>query len=256
MAGSRNAEAVEIKTVSWSFGTGQGTGTVGEIRTQGQLEIESNGKSVKRNADPSNPAVHVEREGNDVVKRMSELTKVDIETEPAPMEQGEGGEENLVETGEEGMGGPTEATETVGPKKRSHAKKASAAAETGEKREHEGEGEGEEKTVEVGDGEAGGGEHPAAEKKKRAKGAKAGAEGGAKRTRSATKTEGGTKKSGRPRKGSKVKKHDEALEGEAREGDAKKRGPGRPKKSDASEHPPTAEETTGDAPAARTRSKD
>ena len=241
------------QTVSWKFGAGQGTGTVGEIKTQGQLEIQSNGKSVKRNADPSNPAVHVEREGNDVVKRMSELTKVDMETEqdnPASMEEGEGGEEKPAETGEKDA---TAATEAVAPKKRSHTKKASAAAETGEKREHEEEEE--VATGETGDGEAGGGEHPAADKKKRARGAKA--EGGAKKTRAATKTGAEGKKPGRPRKGSKAKKHEEgAGEGEAMEVETKKRGPGRPRKSDASEHPPTAEETTEDAPAARTRSKD
>lgn len=45
------------------------------MKTHGSLEIESKGKRVRRNADLDNPAVHVAREGNDVVKRASELTK-------------------------------------------------------------------------------------------------------------------------------------------------------------------------------------
>lgn len=45
------------------------------METHGSLEIESKGKRVRRNADLDNPAVHVAREGNDVVKRASELTK-------------------------------------------------------------------------------------------------------------------------------------------------------------------------------------
>jgi len=61
--------------VSWNWGGGKPSGTVAEVQTEGKLEIESKGKAVHRNADPSNPAVHVAREGNDVVKRASELTK-------------------------------------------------------------------------------------------------------------------------------------------------------------------------------------
>lgn len=62
--------------VSWKWGSsGHPSGTVAEIKTHGALEIESKGKRVRRNADLDNPAVHVVREGNDVVKRASELTK-------------------------------------------------------------------------------------------------------------------------------------------------------------------------------------
>jgi hypothetical protein len=45
---------------------------------------------VHRNADASNPAVHVAREGNDVVKRASELTKES--SPPAPQEENEAGQ--------------------------------------------------------------------------------------------------------------------------------------------------------------------
>jgi len=61
--------------VQWSWGAGHPSGTVEEIQTHGKLEIESKGKKVHKNASEENPAVHVGREGNDVVKRMSELEK-------------------------------------------------------------------------------------------------------------------------------------------------------------------------------------
>ncbi|RPA92979.1 hypothetical protein L873DRAFT_1603979, partial [Choiromyces venosus 120613-1] len=61
--------------VSWNWGSGHPTGTVAEIKDHGSLEISSKGKKVHKNADPKNPAVHVARDGNDVVKRASELTK-------------------------------------------------------------------------------------------------------------------------------------------------------------------------------------
>ncbi|EXJ87825.1 hypothetical protein A1O1_04752 [Capronia coronata CBS 617.96] len=42
---------------------------------EGELAITSKrGNKIKKNADPSNPAIHIARSGNDVVKRASELT--------------------------------------------------------------------------------------------------------------------------------------------------------------------------------------
>jgi len=61
--------------VSWNWGGGKPGGTVAEVQTEGKLELELKSKTVHKNADPSNPAVHVAREGNDVVKRASELIK-------------------------------------------------------------------------------------------------------------------------------------------------------------------------------------
>ena len=43
--------------------------------TEGEIAIKTKrGNTVKKNAEPDNPAVHIERSGNDVVKRASELT--------------------------------------------------------------------------------------------------------------------------------------------------------------------------------------
>lgn len=68
-------------TVSWEYGAGTAEGTVAETKTSGELAIETNGKEVKVNASEDNPAVHVARDGNDVVKRESALTKTEGTTE-------------------------------------------------------------------------------------------------------------------------------------------------------------------------------
>lgn len=62
--------------VSWKWGQGKPSGTVAETADEGELAIRSNkGNRIKKNASPENPAVHVTRSGNDVVKRASELEK-------------------------------------------------------------------------------------------------------------------------------------------------------------------------------------
>lgn len=61
-------------TVSWQWGSGAPSGTVAEVAKEGEVAIESHrGNTIKKNAEPDNPAVHVERSGNDVVKKASEL---------------------------------------------------------------------------------------------------------------------------------------------------------------------------------------
>lgn len=60
--------------VSWNWGGGQPGGKVVETKTEGEIAIKSKrGNTIKKNASPSNPAVHIGRSGNDVVKRASEL---------------------------------------------------------------------------------------------------------------------------------------------------------------------------------------
>lgn len=45
-----------------------------ETKQEGEIAIETKrGNTVKKKAEPGNPAVHIERSGNDVVKRASEL---------------------------------------------------------------------------------------------------------------------------------------------------------------------------------------
>lgn len=61
--------------VSWKYGGGNPEGTVAEVKASNELAIETKGRQVKVNASEDNPVVHVARDGNDVVKRESALTK-------------------------------------------------------------------------------------------------------------------------------------------------------------------------------------
>lgn len=46
-----------------------------EVAEKGDIEIKSKkGNTIKKNASPDDPAVHIERPGNDVVKRMHEVS--------------------------------------------------------------------------------------------------------------------------------------------------------------------------------------
>ncbi|KAI1343683.1 hypothetical protein F5Y15DRAFT_174357 [Xylariaceae sp. FL0016] len=61
--------------VSWNWGGGAPGGTVAEKKHDGPVEIKSKrGNTIKKKGEPNNPAVHIERSGNDVVKKASELT--------------------------------------------------------------------------------------------------------------------------------------------------------------------------------------
>ncbi len=60
--------------VSWNWGSGAPGGKVAETKDHGEIAIQSKkGNTIKKNAEPDNPAVHIARSGNDVVKRASEL---------------------------------------------------------------------------------------------------------------------------------------------------------------------------------------
>ncbi|KAF2236853.1 hypothetical protein EV356DRAFT_565308 [Viridothelium virens] len=60
--------------VSWQWSGGRPGGTAAEVATEGKVAVESHrGNTIAKNAEPDNPAVHVERPGNDVVKKASEL---------------------------------------------------------------------------------------------------------------------------------------------------------------------------------------
>jgi hypothetical protein len=102
--------------VSWNWGGGAPGGTVAETKDEGGIAIKSKrGNTIKKNASPDNPAVHITRSGNDVVKRASELT---VE-EKAPANKSKGGRkrgartqdpetEEEEEEEEEGEGGDQE----------------------------------------------------------------------------------------------------------------------------------------------------
>ena len=83
--------------VSWQYGGGQPSGEVAEKKTEGEVAITSKrGNTIKRNADPDNPALHVSRSGNDVVKRMSEVEVADkADDEPDEQETTANGDEKM-----------------------------------------------------------------------------------------------------------------------------------------------------------------
>lgn len=59
----------------WKYGGGNPEGTVAEVKASDELAIETKGRQVKVNTSEANPAIHVARDGNDVVKRESILTR-------------------------------------------------------------------------------------------------------------------------------------------------------------------------------------
>ncbi|WVQ68214.1 uncharacterized protein L199_006421 [Kwoniella botswanensis] len=64
--------------VSWNWGSGQPSGKVADIVEEGKAEVKSNkGNTISKNASEDDPAVVIERSGNDVVKRAHELNEVD-----------------------------------------------------------------------------------------------------------------------------------------------------------------------------------
>ncbi|TKA28354.1 hypothetical protein B0A50_03821 [Salinomyces thailandicus] len=67
-------EIKEGDQVAWQWGGGKPGGVASEVKEQGELTMETKrGNEVKKNAEPDNPAVKVDREGHDVVKKASEL---------------------------------------------------------------------------------------------------------------------------------------------------------------------------------------
>ncbi|ORY35429.1 hypothetical protein BCR39DRAFT_509616 [Naematelia encephala] len=64
--------------VSWNWGSGQPSGKVADIKA-GEASVTSNkGNVIKKKGTEDDPAVVIERSGNDVVKRAHELNEVDI----------------------------------------------------------------------------------------------------------------------------------------------------------------------------------
>ncbi|KAI1114038.1 hypothetical protein F5Y14DRAFT_451437 [Nemania sp. NC0429] len=84
--------------VSWNWGGGAPGGTVAETKESGEIAIKSKrGNTIKKNASHDNPAVHVERAGNDVVKRASELT---VETKASGNKKGKDDDDDDENEGE------------------------------------------------------------------------------------------------------------------------------------------------------------
>lgn len=62
--------------VAWKWGGGMAEGHVQEVSTDKMTRETKKGVEVTRNGDKSNPALYIERDGNNVVKKQSEVYKV------------------------------------------------------------------------------------------------------------------------------------------------------------------------------------
>ena len=61
-------------TASWNWNGSTPSGEVAEKKTEGEVSIQSKrGNTIKKAAQPNDPAIHLARPGNDVVKNQSEL---------------------------------------------------------------------------------------------------------------------------------------------------------------------------------------
>jgi hypothetical protein len=68
------ADSLISRTVSWKWSGSRPGGEVAEVKEEGEAKITTkNNNEVKKNAEPDNPAVVIERSGNNVVKKASEL---------------------------------------------------------------------------------------------------------------------------------------------------------------------------------------
>ncbi|GIZ37768.1 hypothetical protein CKM354_000120400 [Cercospora kikuchii] len=129
-------EIKEGDSVSWQWSGSRPGGTVAEVKEQGKAEITTkNDNVVSKNAEPDNPAIVIERSGNNVVKKASE---VDVE-KPGDKHKEDQGEEKTVTENE------TNDKKDDGDKKENgekqngekDEKKENGDAETGDKRKAE-----------------------------------------------------------------------------------------------------------------------
>jgi len=60
--------------VSWKWGAGHPSGVASEVKAGDLTVVSHRGNEITKKGTEENPAVHIERSGNDVVKRASELT--------------------------------------------------------------------------------------------------------------------------------------------------------------------------------------
>jgi len=124
--------------VSWQWSGGRPSGEVAEVVKEGEATVTSNrGNEIKKNADPEDPAVHISRPGNDVVKRAHEL---DVEEKASGA--ADGGEKAAV---------AQEKNDEDSEMKDAHEGEKNGDAKTGEKRDHtEAEDDGVERPAENG----------------------------------------------------------------------------------------------------------
>ena len=129
-------KADEDLTVSWNWGSGAPGGKVAETKEHGEIAIQSKrGNTIKKNAEPGNPAVHIERSGNDVVKKASELN---VEEKASGSSSSKKREHKDDKEEEEGDGPITENAEGKDVKKQKTEKKSTKTDKKNTKASDEG----------------------------------------------------------------------------------------------------------------------
>jgi len=123
---------------SWKWSGSRPSGEVAEVKEHGDLSIQSNkGNTITKHASPDDPAVHLAREGNDVVKRAHELTVEKeangTETKAPEPEKEEQEKEEPKENGAEKANGASEPAEPEAAEATNGDAKA-AEPEAGDKR--------------------------------------------------------------------------------------------------------------------------
>lgn len=122
--------------VSWNWNGSAPSGEVIEKKDEGEVAIQSKrGNTIKKAAQPNDPAVHLARPGNDVVKNQSELN---IEEKKA----GDGEETEHGEDGEEEEAADGDANEEEDGEKEEATKGKTEGTKSGKKRKAEAEVEG------------------------------------------------------------------------------------------------------------------
>ncbi|XTI84672.1 hypothetical protein V2W45_1369663 [Cenococcum geophilum] len=186
--------------VSWQWSGSRPSSEVAEVKEHGELSIQSNkGNTIKKNADPEDPAVHIAREGNDAVKRAREIEVEEhanggeVRVPESEKKEEEEKEEEKKYEEEEKQNGVVEATESK-TEETKNGEVASEEAKTGEKRKAE-------EPASEGSGDGEGERDEASEKKQKTE-----------------KANGAKKSRGRPKKG-------EAAEKKEKKAPAKKREP-------------------------------
>lgn len=223
-------------TVSWNWGaTGQPSGVASKVVAD-KLTITTKGKEISKNGDEKNPAVHIERKGNDVVKRASELKVVEKgeeNTGDKEAEKKEGGHDESKETaakdGKEDLG-PGEAIEKkedkMSPTARQEYEAKRAAEEKADEKAEEKAGKKEEangKDTNMIDAAQTGSPEPEAESEDT---------NSKKRKEPEDGKEEAEKKNGEP-DSKKAKTDDKTEDKKETNGTTEKRGKGRPKKGES-----------------------
>jgi hypothetical protein len=112
--------------VSWNWNGSHPSGTAAEVKPGEVTVVSHRGNEIKKAGDESNPAVHIERSGNDVVKTANEL-HVDQKAEGSSSSGNTNGDSSKPEEKKNEEKNPVE-------EKKEEKKDEEGEAQTGEKR--------------------------------------------------------------------------------------------------------------------------